>query len=74
MTTGAPSKRLRSCAPHAFVLVCGPAPDRSLDAARGYVAEAVAALAEHAASHGVGLAVEPLHPNVLRGPLGDRDA
>lgn len=45
-----------------LVLVCGPAPDRCLDAARGYVVQAVAELAEHAASHGVVLAVEPLHP------------
>ena len=45
-----------------LILVCGPAPDRSLRAARDYVAEAVARLAEHAASHGVALAVEPLHP------------
>lgn len=45
-----------------LVLVCGPAPDRSLGAARDYVGEAVARLAEHAASRGVALAVEPLHP------------
>ena len=45
-----------------LVLVCGPAPDRSLRAARDYVTEAVARLAEHAASRGVALAVEPLHP------------
>jgi len=45
-----------------LVLVCGPAADRSLDAGRAYVADAVARLAEDAASHGVVLAVEPLHP------------
>ena len=45
-----------------LVLVCGPAAGCSLEAARAYVAEAVARLSEDAAAHGVVLAVEPLHP------------
>ncbi|HXM58856.1 MAG TPA: sugar phosphate isomerase/epimerase family protein [Candidatus Dormibacteraeota bacterium] len=45
-----------------LVLVCGPAPDRDLPAAREMVAEGVAATLEHAAACSVRLAVEPLHP------------
>jgi sugar phosphate isomerase/epimerase len=45
-----------------LVLVCGPAPDRDIDAARGMVADGVAAILEHAHSSGVKLAIEPLHP------------
>jgi sugar phosphate isomerase/epimerase len=45
-----------------LVLVCGPAPDRDLAAAREMVAEGVAATLEHAAACSVRLAVEPLHP------------
>jgi sugar phosphate isomerase/epimerase len=47
-----------------LVLVCGGLPDGSQDlpAARGMVAEAVSELAPYAASHGVRLAIEPLHP------------
>jgi len=45
-----------------LVLVCGPAPDRDLAAARGYVAECIAELAPHAANCGVRLGIEPLHP------------
>ena len=45
-----------------LVLVCGPAPDRDLDAARRMVGDAVAALVPDASAAGVRLAVEPLHP------------
>jgi sugar phosphate isomerase/epimerase len=46
----------------ALVLVCGPAPDRDLAAARRMVDEGVAELAPYAARAGVRLGVEPLHP------------
>jgi sugar phosphate isomerase/epimerase len=45
-----------------LVLVCGPAVDRDLAAARGYVAECIEQLAPFAAEHGVTLGIEPLHP------------
>lgn len=45
-----------------LVLVCGPAPDRDLHAARAMVAEAIARLLPHAAACGVRLGLEPLHP------------
>lgn len=45
-----------------LVLVCGPAADRDLAAARGYVAECIEQLAPFAAEHGVTLGIEPLHP------------
>jgi sugar phosphate isomerase/epimerase len=45
-----------------LVLVCGPAPDRDLAAARRMVDEGVAELAPYAARAGVRLGVEPLHP------------
>jgi sugar phosphate isomerase/epimerase len=45
-----------------LVLVCGPAPDRDLAAARAMVAEGVAATVEYAAACSVRLAIEPLHP------------
>ncbi len=45
-----------------LVLVCGPAPDRNLDAARRMVEEAITELAPYAAECGVRLAIEPLHP------------
>ena len=45
-----------------LVLVCGPAPDRDLDAARGMVYDGIAALVPYAAQRGVRLAIEPLHP------------
>lgn len=45
-----------------LVLVCGPAANRDIAAARGYVAECVARLAPFAAAHGVKLGIEPLHP------------
>lgn len=45
-----------------LVLVCGPAPDRDIDAARGMVADGIAAVLPHAEAAGVRLAVEPMHP------------
>src|SRR5205823_6508814 len=45
-----------------LVLVCGPAPDRDIDAARGMVLDGICAVAEDAAQCGVKLAIEPLHP------------
>ena len=44
------------------VLVCGPAPDRDIDAARGMVADGIAAILPHAEERGVRLGIEPLHP------------
>jgi sugar phosphate isomerase/epimerase len=45
-----------------LVLVCGPAPDRDIDAARDKVAHGIAAIVDHAHAAGVKLAIEPLHP------------
>jgi sugar phosphate isomerase/epimerase len=45
-----------------LVLVCGPAPDRDLRAARQMVEDGIAAILPHAAECGVRLAIEPLHP------------
>jgi sugar phosphate isomerase/epimerase len=45
-----------------LVLVCGPAPDRDIRAARAMVEAALHELAPYAAEHSVKLAVEPLHP------------
>lgn len=45
-----------------LVLVCGPAPDRDIAAARAMVEEGIAALLPYAAERGVRLAIEPLHP------------
>ena len=45
-----------------LVLVCGPAPDREIDAARGRVADGIAAIVDHAHATGIKLAIEPLHP------------
>jgi sugar phosphate isomerase/epimerase len=47
---------------HCLVLVCGPAPDRDIDAARGMVADGIAAVLPHAIERGVCLGIEPLHP------------
>jgi sugar phosphate isomerase/epimerase len=44
------------------VLVCGPAPDRDIAAARAMVEEAIGELLPYAAEHHVKLAIEPLHP------------
>jgi len=45
-----------------LVLVCGPAPDRDLSAARRMVEDGIAAVLPYAAERGVRLAIEPLHP------------
>ncbi len=45
-----------------LVLVCGPAPDRDIAAARRMVADGIAALAPYAGERGVRLGIEPLHP------------
>lgn len=45
-----------------LVLVCGPAPDRNLPAARAMVADGIAAIRDHARAAKVRLAIEPLHP------------
>lgn len=45
-----------------LVLVCGPAPDRDIAAAREMVAEGIAQVVAHAKSCGVRLGIEPLHP------------
>lgn len=45
-----------------LVLVCGPAPDRNLRAARQMVEEGIAAILPDAIDHGVTLGIEPLHP------------
>jgi len=45
-----------------LVLVCGPAPDRDIAAARRMVADGIAELAPYARERGVRLGIEPLHP------------
>src|SRR5437667_2883901 len=45
-----------------LVLVCGPAVERDIGAARAYVEEAIAQLIPYAAERGVKLGIEPLHP------------
>lgn len=45
-----------------LVIVCGPAPNRNIDAARGMVADGIAAIVDHARANGVKLGIEPLHP------------
>ncbi len=45
-----------------LVLVCGPAPDKDIDAARRMVEEAIAELAPYSHRCGVRLGIEPLHP------------
>jgi sugar phosphate isomerase/epimerase len=45
-----------------LVLVCGPAPDRDIQAARAMVEAAIAELIPYAAERGVALGIEPLHP------------
>lgn len=46
----------------ALVLVCGPATDRDIRAARAMVEEGIAAILPYAAERGVRLGIEPLHP------------
>jgi sugar phosphate isomerase/epimerase len=48
-----------------LVLVCGPAPDGDLRAARRAVLEGVERLLPHAAETGVRLGIEPLHPMMI---------
>ena len=45
-----------------LLLVCGPAPDKDIGAARQMVREGIAALLPYAKERGVKLGVEPLHP------------
>ncbi len=45
-----------------LVLVCGPAPDRDLKAARRMVEDAIAQLVPYAQERNVKLGIEPLHP------------
>jgi sugar phosphate isomerase/epimerase len=45
-----------------LVLVCGPAPDRDITAARLMVEEAISILLPDAIAYGVKLGIEPLHP------------
>jgi sugar phosphate isomerase/epimerase len=48
-----------------LVLVCGPAPNGNLTAARAQVLEGIERLAPYAAEHGVRLGIEPLHPMMI---------
>ncbi|WP_135557415.1 sugar phosphate isomerase/epimerase family protein [Paenibacillus cymbidii] len=45
-----------------LVLVCGPAPDRDIDSARGWVQDGIDQLVPYAREHGIKLGIEPLHP------------
>jgi sugar phosphate isomerase/epimerase len=45
-----------------LVLVCGPAPDRDLDAARQMVEDGIRQVLPYAAERSIRLAIEPLHP------------
>lgn len=45
-----------------LVLVCGPAPDRNIQAGREMVRDGIAELVPYARERGVKLAIEPLHP------------
>ncbi|HEY6690865.1 MAG TPA: sugar phosphate isomerase/epimerase family protein [Rubrobacter sp.] len=49
-----------------LVLVCGPAPERDLEAARVMVEEGINELAPYAAEVGVKLAIEPFHPVLMQ--------
>jgi sugar phosphate isomerase/epimerase len=48
-----------------LVMVCGPAPDRNLAAARRMVEEGIEAVLPDALEHGVTLGIEPLHPMMI---------
>jgi sugar phosphate isomerase/epimerase len=48
-----------------LVLVCGPSPNRDLEAARGMVEEGIDLLAPYAAELGVKLGIEPFHPALM---------
>ncbi len=45
-----------------LVLVCGAAPDRDIQGARGMVEAGITAIVDHAAAAGIHLGIEPLHP------------
>lgn len=45
-----------------LVLVCGPSTDRDIDRARAQIERGIGELAPYAASRGVRLGIEPLHP------------
>lgn len=45
-----------------LVLVCGPAPDRDIDSARGWVQDGIDKLVPYARERGIKLGIEPLHP------------
>ncbi|GCE08415.1 sugar phosphate isomerase/epimerase family protein [Dictyobacter aurantiacus] len=45
-----------------LVLVCGPAPDRDIQAAREMVEDALTQILPFAHQHGISLGIEPLHP------------
>ncbi len=45
-----------------LVLVCGPGPDRDIQAARGMVEQGIAQVLPYAIERGVRLGIEPLHP------------
>lgn len=45
-----------------LVLVCGPAPDKDIAAARAMVEDGIASVVPFAQEHGVKLGIEPLHP------------
>ena len=48
-----------------LVLVCGPSPNRDLEAARSMVEEGIDLLAPYAAEMGVKLGIEPFHPALM---------
>jgi sugar phosphate isomerase/epimerase len=48
-----------------LVLVCGPSPNRDLEAARNMVEEGIDLLAPYAAELGVKLGIEPFHPALM---------
>jgi sugar phosphate isomerase/epimerase len=48
-----------------LVLVCGPAPNGDLEAARAQVLAGIEALLPHAVERGVRLGIEPLHPMMI---------
>lgn len=48
-----------------LVLVCGPPPDKDLEAARATVEEGIHQLAPYAREAGVKLAIEPFHPALM---------
>ena len=51
-----------ACGAPSLVLVCGAVPGQSLEDSRAQIQDGIAACLDHAASAGVILAIEPLHP------------